>query len=175
MKLYDQILGGLRSFFGLEADATEAEIHNALADQKPLSEIENGKALADLNTQFSELSAKVDGMETKISEYQATITQLTDENKTLGETVEAHVATITGHEATIAAKETEITNLTTAHNAKIADLAGQIAKLKAGKDYEKYIETANHAAGAFGGNQQPQITKLTDPILRKALGMDKLN
>ncbi len=49
MKFYDQILTGLRSFFGM-AEATESELHQAIADAGTIDQIkEKAKAEAQAN------------------------------------------------------------------------------------------------------------------------------
>lgn len=170
MKLYDQILSACRSFLGMEADATEAEIHNALDGKTPLAQIENGTAMADLTLQMSALTEKVTGLETQVTTFEATIAQLSADNTQLQADVTAHLATIAANEAAISAKETEISNLTASHNTQITGLAGQIAALKAGKTVDKVTDSAAHAVNEFGNNTPVRkIIPLADDKLREYL------
>ncbi len=170
MKLYDQILGACRSIFGLDAEATEAEIHNALDGQKPLAEIQNGTAMAELNTAMAALTEKVTGLETQVSGFEATITQLSAENTELKDSVTAHLATITANETAITAKENEVAALTTSHNTQVAGLAAQIAALKAGKDLDNAKDAPAHAVSTLAGSAQRQgIIPLADEKLRAYL------
>jgi len=172
MKLYDQILGGLKAFFSLEADATESEVHDKLSNTKPLAEIENGTAIADLQAQISALNTKVEGHESQLTTLQASYDTLKAENETLQTTIEAHVATITEKETAIAAKEAELVALKATNKTQVDSLAGQIAALKAGKTIERGKETETIAAANIGNNSPAKAAALVDPQLRAILGLN---
>ena len=170
MKLYDQILSACRSFLGMDADATEAEIHNALDGKTPLAQIENGTAMSELTAQMSALTEKVTGLETQVTTFEATIAQLSADNTQLQADVTAHLATIAANEVAITAKETEVSTLTASHNTQIAGLAAQIAALKAGKNVDNVTESAAHAVADFGNNAPVRkIIPLADDKLREYL------
>jgi len=171
MKLYDQILTGLKAFFSLDADATETEIHDKLSTSKPLAEIQDGTAMADLQAQITALTAKVEGHETQLGTLQASYDTLQAENTTLQTTIEAHLATITEKETAITAKETELATLKASHKTQVDSLAGQIAALKAGKTDERQTETPVIAAAQVQTNTA-KSTALVDPELRKILGLN---
>lgn len=114
MKLYDQLIIGLRSFFGM-AEATESELHQAIADAGTIDQIKD-KAKADAKAEFeatiSDLSSKVDATAQSVTELQAEVASLRADLEAANDKVQA--------------KEAELE----ASNGKVTQLSGELAKLK---------------------------------------------
>jgi len=114
MKLYDQILIGLRSFFGM-AEASESELHQALADAGTLDQIKE-KAQADAKAEFetmvNDLNAKISANTDSVNGLKSEVEQLKTE---LAETKEA-----------LKTKADELN----AANQKVTSLSGELAELK---------------------------------------------
>lgn len=127
MKLYDQILTGLRSFFGM-AEASESELHQALADAGTLDQIKE-KAQADAKAEFetmvNDLNAKVSANTESVNGLKSEVEQLKTE---LAETKEA--------------LKTKVDELDAA-NQKVTSLSTELAELKVEGASEKHILRAD--------------------------------
>lgn len=127
MKFYDQILSGLRSFFSL-AEATESELHQALADAGTIDGIKE-KAKEDAKAEFQ---AMVDDLSAKVSAN----TEAVDGLKAEVESLKADLKTA---QDALAAKETELE----ASNTKVKELSTELASLKVENASVKTSEKAD--------------------------------
>ena len=122
--------------FGMDAQTTtEAEIHEAVSNAKPISEQLAG----------TELASKVEELTTRLS----TVEQ---EQSTLRTEIEQRDARIAELQTQVASLETqaeeklrEVEALKTQHASEVRTLAGQVASLKAGKSTEKQDSDGGHA------------------------------
>lgn len=129
-KLYTQIMDAAVRFFGLDKEAaTEAEIHDALESSESLAEQlskAKAEALRDLQ-KLSDLETKIHGLETKLYELEA---QISEKDSLIVE-LQMQLAEVK------AASEDALNSLKAQHAAEVETLAGQIAKLKAGRTQEQ--------------------------------------
>lgn len=114
MKLYDQILSGLRSFFGMP-EATESELHQTLADAGTMEQIKE-KANADAK---AEIQASLDDMQEKINANTESVNGLKSE-------VEGLKQELSDAKSALTAKETELTE----SKKQVETLSGELASLK---------------------------------------------
>lgn len=147
-KLYTQIMDAAVRFFGLDKEAaTEAEVHDALESAESLAEQlskAKAEALRDLQ-KLSGLETKISSLETKLYELEG---QISEKDSRIVE-LQMQLAEVK------AASEDALNKLNAQHAAEVENLAGQIAKLKAGRIQEQsegggdtIPETAKTAAGA---------------------------
>lgn len=129
MKFYTQILTALAAFFSMP-DASESELHQALADAGTLDQIKE-KAKADAKAEFetmvNDLNAKVSANTESVNGLKSEVEQLKTE---LAETKEA-----------LKAKVDELD----AANQKVASLSTELADLKVEGASKKQIVKADEA------------------------------
>ena len=129
-KFYNEMMNGLASFFGLDAnETTEAELHQQLTEAGSLSEIratatkEANEAvaaqMADIQTQLAALTTKVGDLETDAEAKAAKVSEL-----------ETDLETVRGQ---LAEKDTQLAE----KDKQIATLSGEVATMKAGKPLDK--------------------------------------
>ena len=127
MKLYDSILSGLRAFFGM-AEASESELHQALADAGTLDGIKE-KAKADAKAEFettlNDLNAKISANAEAVDGVKAEVESLKTDLKTAQDA--------------LAEKEAELE----ASKAKVVQLSSELAELKVAKASIKTVEAVD--------------------------------
>ena len=129
-KFYSEMMNGLASFFGLDAEeTTEAEVHQKLTEAGSLAEIRAAALqeandavsaqmtdfqgqLSALTSQFNDLKADADAKATKVDE------------------LETELKTVKGQ---LSEKDTELAGLKSQNQS----LSGEVAGLKAGKPVDK--------------------------------------
>ena len=144
MKLYDQILTGLRSFFGM-AEASESELHQALADAGTLDQIkENAQAdaKAEFETMVNDLNAKISANEDSVKNVKSELDEL---KKELAETKDA-----------LKAKVDELD----AANQKVATLSGELADLKVEGASKKQVVKADEGVTTEQPKQENKSVKV---------------
>lgn len=127
MKFYTQILTALAAFFSMP-DASESELHQALADAGTLDQIkENAKAdaKAEFETMVNDLNAKISANTESVNGLKSEVEQLKTE---LAETKEA-----------LKAKVDELD----AANQKVTTLSGELAELKVEGASKKQVVKAD--------------------------------
>jgi len=170
MKFYDSILCSIRTFFSLNEDTTEAEIDNLLTQEKrTLSEITGGSVNEEMQLSIQSLTTRMENMEMQMQSKDLLISELTEmQTKMTSELQE--------RENTILLKQGEIDALNLSHKGKVAELAGQLATLKAGNATTDNSFNAAHGV-ALLKEQVPQnimAAPITDAGLRRNLGLPKL-
>lgn len=131
-KFYTPIMTALAAFFGKDPEqVTEAELDQDLQGAGTLAAIqENARNEALLSVQ-----SKMDGFETRLQGLEATLAER-------DETIEALNATVTERQNQLEALQAENAQhetIVAANKAKINELAGQVATLKAGKLVENDV------------------------------------
>jgi chromosome segregation ATPase len=150
MKLYDQILTGLRSFFGM-AEASESELHQALADAGTIDQIKEkaqANAKAEFETMVNDLNAKVSANTDSVNGLKSEVEQLKTE---LAETKEA-----------LKAKVDELESA----NQKVASLSGELAEMKVEGASKKQVVKADE--GVKTETEKQQNNKSTKVISNDA-------
>lgn len=129
-KFYSQIMNGMASFFGVDAEeTTEAELHQKLIEAGTL---ENIRAEA-LNEANATVMAKMADFQTTLDGLQSQLTDLQTDAQSKAEKVdelETELETVKGQ---LSEKDGEIAG----HLAQIQTLSGNVASLKAGKPIDK--------------------------------------
>jgi len=140
-KFYSELMNGFAKFFGLDAEkTTEAELDAELQKAGTLADIQanaKNEALLTVQSTMDDFSARLEGLEAKVTERDATIASMTatiQEKETELETLRADVA----------AKLT----IVDAKEAKIKQLAGEVSALKTGKETQH--DTNGGAADHYG-------------------------
>jgi septal ring factor EnvC (AmiA/AmiB activator) len=175
MDFTKSIMTLLATWFG-KPEATEAELHSELSDisaKGTFADIISGAGLAELQSQLNTLNERTTATEANVTQLQA---QLTERDATIADLqtqVEAANQEIADRKAAIAKSEADLVVLQSAHDTKVADLAGQIAALKAGKSLEKQEEGA-HAATTLKQHetQVDKVIPILDSKLRANLGLN---
>lgn len=129
-KFYSELMNGLSTFFGLNAEeTTEAELHQQLIEAGSLAEI-RAAALKEANeavtAQMADFQTKLDGLQTQLNDLQADAQSKTEKVKDL----ETELETVKGQ---LTEKDGEIAG----HLTQIQTLSGTVASLKAGKPIDK--------------------------------------
>lgn len=127
MKLYTSILAMLSTFFGM-ADASESELHQALAEAGTLDEIKD-KAKADAQANF----------ETKVNDLNEKITANAEAVGKLKAEVDTMFQDLTAARQALEAKDGELA----ASQKKVTDLSTELADLKVAKAATKQVEKAD--------------------------------
>lgn len=129
-KFYSEMMNGLASFFGLNADeTTEAEMHQQLIEAGSLSEI-RAAALKEAN---EAVAAQMADFKTQLETLQTSFNDLKADAESKGEKVaelEQQLETVRGNEA---AKDAAIAQ----HLEQIKSLSGEVATMKAGKPIDR--------------------------------------
>lgn len=145
-KLYQQIMDGLTSFFGLDSEnASETDIHAALDSAKPLSEqLDAAKtaAIADLKGQFDTMKSEFDANKTVLTELQEQFKTMKSEN----ETKDVRIAELQNDAAKA---KLDMDAMKAQHKTETERLAGELAQAKAGKSMELDESGEAHTAGAL--------------------------
>ncbi len=114
MKLYASIIGMLATFFGLGADASESEVHQALADAGTLDQIKD-KAKADAKAEFesvvNDLNAKITANTEAVDGVKAEVESLKAELKTAQDALAQKQRDLEAAEAKVTELSTELANL----------------------------------------------------------------
>lgn len=156
LKLVNQIYSACASFFGLGADATEAEIHQAIEGKEALSaqlDAARTEAIAAQAVQLESIQAQLTTMQEQLTAMQSDI-----------ETKDARIADL---QVDAASHTTALEALRTQHGKEVATLAGQVSSLKAGKAVTEDVESAGHAA-ANGSAQNGPIV-ISDGALKSII------
>lgn len=108
MKWYDQILASVKSFFALEHDATEQEVHEKLQSAKSLESFQaelrqslEQEIRAEMLTELNAETERANAAEILLEAAKATISEQNSGGAELESRIEQLTATITAHEATI--------------------------------------------------------------------------
>lgn len=129
-KFYSEMMNGLASFFGLNADeTTEAEMHQQLIEAGSLSEI-RAAALKEAN---EAVAAQMADFKTQLETLQTSFNDLKADAESKGEKVtelEQQLEAVRGNEA---AKDAAIAQ----HLEQIKSLSGEVATMKAGKPIDR--------------------------------------
>lgn len=129
-KFYSEMMNGLASFFGLNADeTTEAELHQQLVEAGSLAEI-RATALKEAN---DAVAAQMADFKTQLETLQNSFNDLKADAESKGEKVtelEQQLETVRGD---VAAKDAAIAQ----HLEQIKSLSGEVATMKAGKPIDK--------------------------------------
>ena len=136
MKLYDSILSGLRAFFGMDADASESELQQALADAGSIEKIKE-KAHSDAKAEFE---ATVSGLEQKITANADAVSSVKTELETLKSELKAA-------QDALQLKESELQE----SKAKVQELSTELADLKVSSASAKPIEKVDSGLEQPGG------------------------
>ena len=156
LKLVNQIYSACASFFGLGADATEAEIHQAIEGKEALSaqlEAARTEAIAAQAAQLESIQDQLTTMQEQLTAMQSDI-----------ETKDARIADL---QVEAASHTTALEALRTQHGKEVSALAGQVSSLKAGKAVTEDVETEGHSAAKIGA-QNGQIV-LSDSALKSII------
>ena len=129
-KFYSEMMNGLASFFGLNADeTTEAEMQQQLIEAGSLSEI-RAAALKEAN---EAVAAQMADFKTQLETLQTSFNDLKADAESKGEKVaelEQQLEAVRGNEA---AKDAAIAQ----HLEQIKSLSGEVATMKAGKPIDR--------------------------------------
>lgn len=129
-KFYSEMMNGLASFFGLNADeTTEAEMHQQLIEAGSLAEI-RAAALKEAN---EAVAAQMADFKTQLETLQTSFNDLKADAESKGEKVtelEQQLEAVRGNEA---AKDAAIAQ----HLEQIKSLSGEVATMKAGKPIDR--------------------------------------
>lgn len=106
MKLYDNIISRLRSFFGMP-DATESELDQKLADAGTFEAIQK----ASLDAAKAEIGAQIQQLSQKVTDAEASISGLSTKVEEMQAALDSAKETIAQKDAEIKAKDDEIKNL----------------------------------------------------------------
>lgn len=167
-KFYNEMMNGLASFFGLDAnETTEAELHQKLIEAGTLESIKAAalneanaavmQQMAEFQTKLDALTAQVEGLQTDADAKAAKVGEL-----------ETELETVKGQ---LTAKDGEIET----HLSQIQSLSGEVAGLKAGKpvdkttppDASKPVTRGNAPAGGVVVSQKDM-----DAAYAKAAGLN---
>ncbi len=167
-KLYSEIMEGFVKFFGLDASATETEIHDALQG-KTLTERINeaveahtGKNTSDIE----ELRTQLDELRTSNAAILESLNAKTQEVETLQGELSAIQEKATASETTIATMKAE-------HQKQVDVLSGQLAAMKAGKAVDETAPGESlHLPKADG---QPKVITMQSDALRNLVTPKKTN
>lgn len=129
-KFYSEMMNGLASFFGLNADeTTEAELHQQLIEAGSLAEI-RAAALKEAN---EAVAAQMADFKTQLETLQTSFNDLKADAESKGAKVtdlEEQLETVRGD---VAAKDAAIAG----HLEQIKSLSGEVATMKAGKPIDR--------------------------------------
>lgn len=148
-KFYAQIMDGLANLFGMKAeDTTEAELHQRLTEAEThaaMAEKAKAEGLAAAAAEVADLKAQLTALAAEKAEAVESATELT-----------ANVAELTEK---VAGLESDLTAANTALAAKVKEantLAGEVARLTAGKKPKEAADTDGdeHLSKAPAGNGQ---------------------
>jgi len=143
-KLYTQIMSACASFFSLGADATEADIHEAVEGKETLAAQLEAARTAAVSAQAEQLSTITGQLATMQTELAALRADMEAKDARIAELqVEA-----TAHTKAVEAAAAQ-------HKTEINVLAGQLSALKAGKALEQEEGDEGHEAG----KEKPDASK----------------
>lgn len=161
-KFYSELMNGLASFFGLNAEeTTEAELHQQLTEAGSLQQIKSAamqEATAAVQAKMEDFSAQLAALQTR---FDALETDAQAKGEKVAE-LEGELETVRGQ---LAEKETAVAG----HVAQIKTLSGEVASLKAGKPIDKHTPADDSKPGVSGGNAGGSARKITMSELTAAL------
>lgn len=152
-KLYSQIMSACASFFSLGADASEADIHEAVEGKETLAaqlEAARTAAVSAQAEQLTTITAQLATMQTELSALRIDV-----------DAKDARIAELQV-EATANTKAAE--TAAAQHNTEIKVLAGQLSALKAGKALEIEEGDEGHEAGKEKADASKQTVITSDSL-----------
>lgn len=145
-KLYTQIMSACAGFFSLGADATEADIHEAVEGKETLAaqlEAARTEAVAAQAEQLTTITSQLATMQTELTALRTDV-----------DAKDARIAELQV-EATAHTKAVETAAIQ--HKKEISVLAGQLSALKAGTVLEQEEGDEGHEAGKEKPNASREI------------------
>lgn len=163
-KLYSQVMTACASFFGLGADATESEIHEAVEGKSPLAaqiEAARTEAVAAQAEQLTSITAQLETMQADIAGLRTDL--------------DARDQRIADLQVEAASHVTAIEAAATAHKKEVATLAGQLSALKAGRVTEQDEGGDTHEAANAGSAHNSNATVIASDSLRALIAKGRSN
>lgn len=163
-KLYAQVMTACASFFGLGADATESEIHEAVEGKTPLAaqlEAARTEAVAAQAEQLSSITAQLETMQADIAGLRSDL--------------EARDQRIADLQVEAASHVTALEAASTAHKKEVATLAGQLSAIKAGRATEQDEGGDTHEAAKVGATSNTTVSVIASDSLRKLIANGRAN
>lgn len=147
-KFYSELMNWMTGFLGLNADeATEAEVHSAATaitgtiETMKTAAVEEAKEavkteMATVTASIQTLTDQVTALQTKADDAATKVTELTGQIETLQNDLKS--------------KDAELATKEGAHAKRVAELSGEIAKLKTGAVAELEVKTETIPGGEAG-------------------------
>jgi chromosome segregation ATPase len=163
-KLYAQVMTACASFFGLGADATESEIHEAVEGKSPLAaqlDAARTEAVAAQADQLNTITAQLETMQADISGLRADLEARDQRIADLQVEAQGHVAALETASA--------------AHKKEVATLAGQLSALKAGRATQQDEGGDPHEAAKVGSGAESKVSVIASDSLRALIAKGRPN